>query len=119
MGTLLSPEETGRVPRPCDAVPFRVFSAPQFLISSRGQGCGLRLFLENCTVDASIFCFLQSNFVVPSFIGHTVDALAPGAEEGRWSLRYAPGSRQPGCDPGVSEWGNPAAVMGRRARLNA
>src|SRR5262249_30288911 len=59
------------------------------------------------------------DMVVPSFLGHTVDALAPGADEGRWSLRYAPGSRQPGCDPGVSEWGNPAAVMGRRRRLNA
>jgi len=58
-------------------------------------------------------------FVVPSFEGHTVDALAPGADEGRWSLRYAPGSRQPGCDPGVSEWGNLAPVMGCRRRLNA
>jgi hypothetical protein len=56
---------------------------------------------------------------VPSFLGHTVDALAPGADEGRWSLRYAPGSRQPGCDPGVSEWGNLAPVMGGRRRLNA
>jgi len=58
-------------------------------------------------------------FVVPSFLGHTVDALAPGADEGRWSLRYSPGSRQPGCDPGVSEWGNLAPVMGCRRRLNA
>src|SRR6516162_3213685 len=90
-----------------------------WFLRMRGSGPVLRLFFENCTVDASIFCFLQSNFVVPSFRGHTVDALAPGADEGRWSLRYAPGSRQPGCDPGVSEWGNPAAVMGRRARLNA
>ena len=51
--------------------------------------------------------------------GRTVDALAPGADEGRGSLRYAPGSWQPSCDPGVSEWGNPAAVMGRHHHLNA
>ena len=97
-----------------------------------GGGGWFGAFLENCTVDASIYlrssCLRAggslrscccSACVVPSFLGHTVDALAPGADEGRWSLRYAPGSRQPGCDPGVSEWGNPAAVMGRRRRLNA
>ena len=41
-----------------------------------------------------------------------MDALAHGTDEGRWRQRYAPGSRQPGFDPGVSEWGNPAALMG-------
>lgn len=53
-----------------------------------------------------------------SFYGHTVDALASGADEGRGSLRYSSGSRQPGCDPGVSEWGNPALVMECRRHLN-
>jgi hypothetical protein len=41
-----------------------------------------------------------------------VDALASGAEEGRGSLRYAPGSRQPDFDPGISEWGNPIGRHG-------
>ena len=40
---------------------------------------------------------------------HTVDALAAGGEEGRWSLRKASGSRQPDCEPEMSEWGNPLA----------
>ena len=38
---------------------------------------------------------------------HTVDALAAGGDEGRWSLRNASGSRQPDCEPEMSEWGNP------------
>jgi len=38
-----------------------------------------------------------------------VDALAAGGEEGRWSLRKASGSRQPDCEPEMSEWGNPLA----------
>jgi hypothetical protein len=53
-----------------------------------------------------------------SFVGHSVDALVPGADEGRGSLRYAPGSWQPSVDPGVSEWGNPAGVVARHLRLN-
>ena len=64
----------------------------------------------------SAICF--DRFVCSSFLGHTVDALASGADEGRGSLRYASGSRQPDFDPGVSEWGNPAPVMGCRRRLN-
>jgi hypothetical protein len=47
-----------------------------------------------------------------------VDALASGSDEGRGSLRYSSGSRQPGCDPGVSEWGNLALVVGCRRCLN-
>ena len=47
-----------------------------------------------------------------------MDALASGADEGRGSLRYASGSRQPDFDPGISEWGNLAPVMGCRRRLN-
>jgi hypothetical protein len=57
-------------------------------------------------------------FVCSSFLGRTVDALASGADEGRGSLRYASGSRQPDVDPGVSEWGNLAPVMGCRRLLN-
>jgi len=38
---------------------------------------------------------------------HVVDALAITGEEGRGSLRKAPGSWQTSFDPGMSEWGNP------------
>jgi hypothetical protein len=76
-------------------------------------GVGVRSCFENCIVNASIFDLLCS-----SFLGHTVDALVPGADEGRGSLRYAPGSWQPSVDPGVSEWGNLAPVMGCCLRLN-
>jgi len=39
---------------------------------------------------------------------HVVDALAITGEEGRASLRKAPGSWQRSFDPEISEWGNPA-----------
>ena len=42
------------------------------------------LLFENCIVDASIFF---SCVVWPSYVGHMVDALAPGADEGRGRLR--------------------------------
>ena len=38
---------------------------------------------------------------------HVVDALAITGDEGRGSLRKAPGSWQTSFDPGMSEWGNP------------
>ena len=38
---------------------------------------------------------------------HVVDALAITGDEGRASLRKAPGSWQRSFDPGMSEWGNP------------
>ena len=38
---------------------------------------------------------------------HVVDALAITGDEGRGSLRKAPGSWQTSIDPGMSEWGNP------------
>ena len=41
---------------------------------------------------------------------HTVDALAIGGDERRWSLRKAPGRWQPTCDPEMSEWGNPPNI---------
>jgi hypothetical protein len=55
---------------------------------------------------------------VTSYEGHMVDALASRADEGRRSLRKALGSWQPSCDPGMSEWGNPAGVMSSYLRLN-
>jgi hypothetical protein len=38
---------------------------------------------------------------------HVVDALAITGDEGRRSVRKASGSPQTGCDPEISEWGNP------------
>ena len=57
--------------------------------------------------------------VVASCVGHMVDALAPRADEGRGSLRYALGSWQPSVDPGMSEWGNLAGVMSGHPYLNS
>jgi hypothetical protein len=45
--------------------------------------------------------------------GRTVDALAPAAEEGRSHAAKRSGEGLAPGDPEVSEWGNPAAVMGR------
>jgi hypothetical protein len=41
---------------------------------------------------------------------HVVDALAITGDEGRGSLRKAPGSWQTSFDPEMSEWGNPARM---------
>ena len=54
---------------------------------------------------------------VVRFYERSVDALASGADEGRGGLRYASGSRLAGCDPRVSEWGDPAPVVGRHPCL--
>src|SRR5688572_33163554 len=53
-----------------------------------------------------------------SYEGLTVDALAPGADEGRVWLRKAAGSCRESFDPQMSEWGNPAGVMPGHPRLN-
>ena len=50
--------------------------------------------------------------------GHMVDALAYWADEGRERLRYASGSCQLSVDPRMSEWGNPATVMGGHLTVN-
>ena len=67
--------------------------------------------LENCIASTSIF-------VVPSYKEPTVDALASTTDEGRGWLRKATGSRLPGFDPWMSEWGNPLPVMGQYSGLN-
>ena len=67
--------------------------------------------LENSIASTSIFCS-------PSYKEPTVDALAPEAEEGRGWLRKATGSCLPSFDPWMSEWGNPAPVMGCHSGLN-
>ena len=67
--------------------------------------------LENCIASTSIF-------VLPSYKEPTVDALAPDTDEGRGWLRKATGSCRPSFDPWISEWGNPAPVMGCHSGLN-
>ncbi len=67
--------------------------------------------LENCIASTSIF-------VLPSYKEPTVDALASDTDEGRGWLRKATGSCRPSFDPWMSEWGNPAPVMGCHSGLN-
>jgi hypothetical protein len=67
--------------------------------------------LENCIASTSIF-------VLPSYKEPTVDALASTTDEGRVWLRKATGSCLESFDPWMSEWGNPAPVMGCYSRLN-
>ena len=95
-----------------------------------GGVVGVGGLVVNCIVDASIitvcFCdcgmraFLSVCFVVfvVCFFERSVDALASGADEGRGGLRYSSGSRLAGCDPRVSEWGDPARVMSCHLHLN-
>jgi hypothetical protein len=45
--------------------------------------------------------------------GHTVDALALVAEEGRGHATKCPGEALAAGEPGISEWGNPAGVIPR------
>ena len=77
----------------------------------RGGACGPR-GRRFVVVVVGVF------FVVCGFVGHSVDALAPRADEGRCGLRYAPGSWRASFDPGVSEWGNPARVVLGHHHLN-
>ena len=51
-------------------------------------------------------------------IGHTVDALASGADEGRDQATKRLGEPRGGRDPRVSEWGNPVRVMPDGPQLN-
>ena len=89
-------------------------------------GVGVGGLGVNCIVDASILLFVFCDrmflvllwcFVVCCF-ERSVDALASGADEGRGGLRYSSGSRLAGCDPRVSEWGDPARVMSCHLHLN-
>ena len=86
---------------------------------------GVGVVVGNRIVDASIFAVVLFEAIHFCFLlivgsqGRSVDALAPGAEEGRCSLRYASGSWQASFDPRVSEWGNLAGVVPGRLRLNS
>jgi hypothetical protein len=100
---------------------------PQAIISSRlrrhghsvaapasscpGWAHGPLELLENYIASTSIF-------VLPSYKEPTVDALASDTDEGRGWLRKATGSCRPSIDPWISEWGNPAPVMGCHSGVN-
>ena len=49
--------------------------------------------------------------------GHTVDALALDADEGRGHATKCSGEALAAGDPEISEWGNPAGVMARQLRF--
>ena len=95
--------------------------APRFFVGVSGGcgwvGCELYSGREHLTVRfLRQYCFVVC-FVV-CFFERSVDALASGADEGRGGLRYSSGSRLAGCDPRVSEWGDPARVMSCHLHLN-
>ena len=93
----------------CARPPF--LFRPAFAVGRVGGACGPR-GRRFVVVVVGVF------FVVCGFVGHSVDALAPRADEGRCGLRYAPGSWRASFDPGVSEWGNPARVVLGHHHLN-
>ena len=49
---------------------------------------------------------------------HKVDALAIGAEEATRQAAKSCGKVQTTCDPQISEWGNPRAVMRTHRKVN-
>ena len=88
---------------------------------------GFGAILENCIASTSVLkevapcSFLPRRVeecAISSYKEPTVDALAPGADEGRGWLRKATGSCLPSFDPWISEWGNPAGVMPSHSCLN-
>ena len=99
------------LPDPCSAARLWVVGA-----GCGWVGCELYSGREHLTVSLrQVFC--RDCFVV-CFFERSVDALASGADEGRGGLRYSSGSRLAGCDPRVSEWGDPARVMSCHLHLN-
>ena len=96
---------------------FVVCARPLFLLfvlRSR-VGCGGRAARGPAAV---VVVGLWACFLLCGFVGRSVDALAPRADEGRCGLRYAPGSWRASFDPGVSEWGNLAWVVLGHHHLN-
>ena len=95
--------------------------APSFSSFCWGCGGGVWLAVGSACVGLVVWwvvCDLYSGcehlvcFVVLfSFVGHSVDALASRADEGRCGLRYASGSWRASVDPRVSEWGNLTRVV--------
>ena len=77
----------------------------------------VRLLLGVCVLSRVLCVVIVNLFVCVRCYERSVDALALGADEGRGGLRYSSGSRLAGCDPRVSEWGDPAPVVGRHPCL--
>ncbi len=77
-----------------------------------GSLCGVLWLVWWVVGDLYSGCEHLDFFVVLfSFVGHSVDALASRADEGRCGLRYASGSWRASFDPRVSEWGNLTRVV--------
>ena len=104
LGTLSGSGAVRPVAWPSSALPFL------------GGGCGVGVVGCELYSGREHLCSLFCCFVC--FLERPVDALAPGADEGRGGLRYSSGSRLTGCDPRVSEWGDPAPVVGCHSCLN-
>ena len=115
----------GRAPHPGDT--FGVRCSRDRHVPPPRTLHGFGAILENCIASTSVLkevapcSFLPRRVeecAISSYKEPTVDALAPGADEGRGWLRKATGSCLPSFDPWISEWGNPAGVMPSHSCLN-
>ena len=79
------------------------------MISSVETGESEALRCEHSS-NKAVMTVIDRLDIWPSDEAHTVNALAAGGDEGRWSLRKVSGRWQPTFDPGMSEWGNPPGV---------
>jgi hypothetical protein len=87
---------------------------------------GFGAILENCIASTSVLkevapcSFLPRRVeecAISSYKEPTVDALAPGADEGRGWLRKATGSCLPSFDPWISEWALEVSHVGQKSTL--
>jgi hypothetical protein len=121
-----SPRQNGRPAR--GRAPHSVRSSLRRHVPPPRTLHGFGAILENCIASTSVLkevapCSFSSRgrveeCAISSYKEPTVDALAPGADEGRGWLRKATGSCLPSFDPWISEWGNPAGVMPSHSCLN-
>ncbi|CAM2180762.1 hypothetical protein PSAC2689_420001 [Paraburkholderia sacchari] len=77
-------------------------------LSSSKEGFGIRHNAKTQPVTSDLA--RDTPVIGSSEQVHVVDALAITGDEGRGSLRKAPGSWQTSFDPEMSEWGNPARM---------
>ena len=81
----------------------------QLLVTPPGEELGTPQFVLRCASLAGTRHGMRGSGCRND--GHTVDALALVADEGRGHATKCPGEALAACDPGMSEWGNPAGVM--------